>query len=456
MKDRVPTYPGRVKLVPVSGQANTYDMVRADEPVVEGTLLNKATLLSDETAAVLGGPETVDEALTGAGIIWVQVPNAEWVRGTVSLAVARDFLAAATDGNGQVLFGGGNGSTYTERFDTAGNRTLLSPVSVMRSELAAASDGAGNVLFGGGRDANYSAKGAVDKYSRNGTRTTLTDLSQARVGPAVGADGNGNVLFGGGGGGSGSSAQIKVVDKYTPAGVRSTLALLESGRLRLAGAADGNGNVLFAGGEFLNSDLMPVYVATVDKYDKNGVHTTLSSLSIARSMLAGAMDGSGNVIFAGGMANNEYRDVVDRYDKNGTRTTLTVLSQKRRYPTAVADGDGYVLVGGGDRNSYYDTVDKYSPNGTRTTGIALSSARSHIAGAADSDGNVLFGGGMSSAGASSTVDRYYKAKTITVPAYCAYRFKEHTAEQPISTASRNITIQAPNSGYFRYGGTLTL
>ena len=40
--DRVPTYPGRVRLVPVSGQANTYDMVRADEPLVEGTPVNKA------------------------------------------------------------------------------------------------------------------------------------------------------------------------------------------------------------------------------------------------------------------------------------------------------------------------------------------------------------------------------------------------------------------------------
>ncbi len=40
--DRVPTYPGRVKLTPVSGQANTYDMVRADEPIEEGTPINKA------------------------------------------------------------------------------------------------------------------------------------------------------------------------------------------------------------------------------------------------------------------------------------------------------------------------------------------------------------------------------------------------------------------------------
>lgn len=54
MKDRVPTYPGRIKLVPVSGQENTYDMERADSPIQEGTPLNKATLLSDATAESIG------------------------------------------------------------------------------------------------------------------------------------------------------------------------------------------------------------------------------------------------------------------------------------------------------------------------------------------------------------------------------------------------------------------
>lgn len=67
MKDRVPLYPGRVKLVPVTGQANTYDMTRADSPQQEGTPLNKANLLSDTTAAKLGltGDPTVSQALAG-------------------------------------------------------------------------------------------------------------------------------------------------------------------------------------------------------------------------------------------------------------------------------------------------------------------------------------------------------------------------------------------------------
>lgn len=54
MEDRVSIYPGRVTLTPVAGQANTYDMVRADSPTKEGTPLNKNNLLKDSTAALYG------------------------------------------------------------------------------------------------------------------------------------------------------------------------------------------------------------------------------------------------------------------------------------------------------------------------------------------------------------------------------------------------------------------
>ena len=54
MQDRVSLYPGRVRLTPVSGQENTYDMVRADEPTQEGDPLSKATFLKDDTAALFG------------------------------------------------------------------------------------------------------------------------------------------------------------------------------------------------------------------------------------------------------------------------------------------------------------------------------------------------------------------------------------------------------------------
>ena len=53
MKDRTPTKPGRVQLVPVTGQANLYDMSMADEPTEVGTALNKANLLSDAAVAAV-------------------------------------------------------------------------------------------------------------------------------------------------------------------------------------------------------------------------------------------------------------------------------------------------------------------------------------------------------------------------------------------------------------------
>ena len=54
MQDRVSLYPGRVKLEPVAGQANTYDLTRADQPTQEGTPLNKASLLTDGVCEILG------------------------------------------------------------------------------------------------------------------------------------------------------------------------------------------------------------------------------------------------------------------------------------------------------------------------------------------------------------------------------------------------------------------
>lgn len=54
MQDRISTYPGRVRLIPVSGQEDVYDLVRADQPTQEGTPLSKGTFLTDDVAIALG------------------------------------------------------------------------------------------------------------------------------------------------------------------------------------------------------------------------------------------------------------------------------------------------------------------------------------------------------------------------------------------------------------------
>lgn len=62
--DRVPTYPGRVVMTPVNGQANTYDLRRADQPISEGTPINKALL--DQKAYTLTESVTVYVSKSGS------------------------------------------------------------------------------------------------------------------------------------------------------------------------------------------------------------------------------------------------------------------------------------------------------------------------------------------------------------------------------------------------------
>lgn len=67
VEDRVSTYPGRVILTPVPGAENTFDMVRADQPVTEGTQINKKLfdsksdrLVKDVTVYVASNGSDVD------------------------------------------------------------------------------------------------------------------------------------------------------------------------------------------------------------------------------------------------------------------------------------------------------------------------------------------------------------------------------------------------------------
>lgn len=66
VEDRVSTHPGRVKLVPVSGETNLYDMERADEPITKGTPINKQLL--DNKAYTLTEDVTVYVTASGSDV----------------------------------------------------------------------------------------------------------------------------------------------------------------------------------------------------------------------------------------------------------------------------------------------------------------------------------------------------------------------------------------------------
>lgn len=109
MKDRVPKYPGRVKITHADGTSEYVTLERADEPVSgnEGTPLNKATLLSDDTAAELkltGDDPTVNDALkklktdadTPAFCYLFDVKKA-WLTSSVSQSEFKKAMAKAPD-----------------------------------------------------------------------------------------------------------------------------------------------------------------------------------------------------------------------------------------------------------------------------------------------------------------------------------------------------------------------
>ena len=123
MQDRVPLYPGRVKMTPVSGQANTYDMTRADDPTQAGTPLNKATLLKDATAALFGmsGIAVPDDVFAYLG----QYAEHWWKRRAISghyeeSIATSDTTVTLTDED-VVRYSSGIS------FDSSGNITLENP-----------------------------------------------------------------------------------------------------------------------------------------------------------------------------------------------------------------------------------------------------------------------------------------------------------------------------------------
>lgn len=95
MENRQPTRPGRIKLTDDSGNSQYYTMERADEPITEGTPLNKATLF-DSTNSERYACDVPSEAfglLTKEWLVnipvenWSSIPNTDgWFTNQVTVA----------------------------------------------------------------------------------------------------------------------------------------------------------------------------------------------------------------------------------------------------------------------------------------------------------------------------------------------------------------------------------
>ena len=110
MRDRISRYPNRIGLTDENGVKKYYTLSREDEPIEEGTLLNKTNLLSDDTSALLGLDDsaTINDYLSmvvGGGFkgLW-------WKKSELTLATSNsgeEYVAIST-----AFASGGSGSIY--------------------------------------------------------------------------------------------------------------------------------------------------------------------------------------------------------------------------------------------------------------------------------------------------------------------------------------------------------
>lgn len=194
MQDRVSLYPGRVKLEPVAGQANTYDLTRADQPTQEGTPLNKASLLKDATAKKFGlDPDALpDDVLVAiASLTKKHIKNLKYgeILTSTNWKAPNNILDNSI--SGLIVGGGGSGGTGGHRGGGGSGHIMPFSAVIVPGETYQLVIGAGGLSVASGSNSQ----------GNDGRTTTAFGFSAAggQGGGAVGISG-GNGGAGGGGG----------------------------------------------------------------------------------------------------------------------------------------------------------------------------------------------------------------------------------------------------------------
>lgn len=270
MKDRIPGSPGRVKITPEGGASYYAVLERADNPLEEGTPLNKANLLSDQTAYKIGlsdaeaTPNIAFDRLAqiiydslGGVIInltlqaadGTRIPNAQ-ITGVVALSGGD----AVTDANGQVTcvsllenptIGWGQDFADLEpgsqQITVASGETVSQTITVTTRNFA-----------------EYTESSMI-KFSPLCTRLDISLLAGGGGGGGGNAEGpNYYDDCGGGGGGAGGEAITQESVTFTPAVEYALIvgAGGEGGASKTSGGAGGDTSLLGivahggAGGEY--------------------------------------------------------------------------------------------------------------------------------------------------------------------------------------------------------------
>ena len=185
--NRVPTYPGRVVLTPVSGQANTFDMVRADGPIVEGTPLDKATFESVIHSRLTGRyyvPTVTQSTVDSQTGIMVNPVPTSW-SGSGTAYTSGNYKVTASQSATSTSYAvpnalDGNDSTYLGWYVQSGSPATLtielpSLINVKKVKLKYTGDDATTLTL----TVQGSTDGAAytNIYTRSGESETLTEYT---------------------------------------------------------------------------------------------------------------------------------------------------------------------------------------------------------------------------------------------------------------------------------------
>lgn len=351
---------------------------------------SKARNIKNIYIGVSGKARRVAKAYIGVGgkarVFWSGGSVYKWGTATALTAARYDFGAAHI----------GNYALFAAGMPASGSN--LKSVETYNSSLTkgTASDFSGANASGravGGQNSSYALFLASDSttYSYD-TSLTLKKRSTIKATPegfAPSVSFNNYILFAGG---------------YTSAvgnGIcifDSSLTYKQSGTisqimLNAAGTSVGN-YVIFAGGRSARTG--GAYYSTVEIYDSSITKLTMSgkSLSVARSSLAAATNGS-YAIFTGGFDENiKTVNNADVYNTSMTKSTGTSLSTSRADHTGISIDTYALFIGGRPTTSTFTSaVDIYDSSLTKTTN-SISTNRGD--GAGTTIGNkIIFAGGQS-------------------------------------------------------------
>lgn len=196
--DRVPTYPGRIKLTPVSGQADMFTMTRADEPREAGTPIDKATLDSIIQSRLTGRfysvtpTYTIKDTTTGTT---TPLPSSNWVLNGVTTASSSIYKVVASsainstysvekavDGNDETSWGSEYGTTHTY--------TIIFPIAINIKKIGLLLGRSGDTtginwtIQGSNNGTNWTNLFTASTFSSSMTTYTLTttgDYSQYKI-----------------------------------------------------------------------------------------------------------------------------------------------------------------------------------------------------------------------------------------------------------------------------------